>query len=258
FCVVHDVTEQKNLERLKQDFVDMISHDLRSPLTSMLGAMTLVLEGARGAVSVPVQEEVEKAARNIEKLITFVNDLLDFQKLESGRIELQVREHELTDIFNDTLEMVRGFAESREVAIALPERPGSVRCDRDRIVQTLVNLVSNAIKFSPAGATVALAVDATPDFIELSVIDSGPGVPPEYAERIFEAFEQTPAAARAREGTGLGLAICKLIVLAHVGVIGVGARDDGSSGSKFWLRLPTQPDLPFDARVQVEDASINA
>jgi len=243
FCVAHDITERKRIDSLKQDFIDMISHDLRSPLTSMFGSMSLITSGAAGEVSREILEEAARAARNIEVLINFVNDLLDFQKLESGRIQLESHDADLNQTIEEAAQMLADFADSRHVTLSLPEGRWIVYCDRQKIVQTLVNLLSNAIKFSPAGSTVSIeAIDDNQEFFEINVIDSGPGVPIEYRERIFEAFEQVPTLSRRAGGTGLGLAICKLIVTAHGGSLGVSdgrQTDDGESkGSRFWLRLP--------------------
>jgi signal transduction histidine kinase len=244
FCVVQDITEQKQIESLKQDFVDMISHDLRSPLTSMYGSMTLITSGATGPAAAEVILEAERAGRNIEILINFVNDLLDFQKLESGKVELDLQENDLRQAITEAAEMVRGLAEDRRVTLALPSESKIVHCDRQKIVQAVLNLISNAIKFSPAESTVSVTLCDHPELLEINVIDSGPGVPESYRTRIFEAFEQVDSEPRAKEGTGLGLAICKLIMVAHGGAIGVSPadnNDDGqSAGSRFWLHLPKE------------------
>lgn len=243
FCVAHDITEQKRIDSLKQDFIDMISHDLRSPLTSMLCSMELITSSPANDVSRDVLQEADRAGKSIQVLIDFVNDLLDFQKLESGRIQLQLNQNDLGQCISEAAQMVAGFAESRQVTLSLSEGHWNVQCDRQKMIQTLVNLVSNAIKFSPSGSVVFVKVqDDASDFVEIDVIDRGPGVPAEYRERIFEPFEQVPAKARTKEGTGLGLAICKLIIAAHGGSIGVsdGEPNNGgeAKGSTFWVRLP--------------------
>ncbi|HEY9719921.1 MAG TPA: ATP-binding protein [Trichormus sp.] len=261
FCVAHDITEQKRIDSLKQDFVDMISHDLRSPLTSMFGSMNLIASGAAGEVSREILDESNRAGKNIEVLINFVNDLLDFQKLESGRIQLELSENDLSQCIREAAQMVAGFAESTQVSMSLPEGNWNVSCDHQKIIQTLVNLLSNAIKFNPSGGTVsARVIDDSQDFVEIDVIDEGPGVPADYRERIFEAFEQVPKSSRSKGGTGLGLAICKLIVAAHGGSIGVSpatVSDDGEEkGSIFWVRLPKVPGAAENvpSKTQVSDA----
>lgn len=242
FAVAHDVTEQKNIQRLKQDFVDMISHDLRSPLTSILGSMTLIAEGVKGDLPADAASEVKRAAKNIESLVTFVNDLLDFQKLEAGRLELHIEEVSSRELFQEALSMVQEYINAKSIVIDVSAQEIKFDCDRARIVQTLINLISNATKFSPEHSHIALDVEESNGTVEISVSDNGSGVPLEFRDRIFGAFEQLPANARAKEGTGLGLAICKLIVEAHHGKIGVTDRVDSqgtiSGGSRFWISLP--------------------
>lgn len=242
FCVVQDVTERKNIERLKEDFVQMISHDLRSPLASMSAALEFVAEGAGGELSQGVATEVGHAQRNIERLMSFVNDLLDFQKLKAGKMQLAITQCEWKGILDEAADLVRSVAESKQIEIVIPDTKMNAFCDRSKIIQVVTNLLSNAIKFAPAQSTVAIEVENFSDTFELRVIDSGPGIPSAYAETIFEAFEQVPGAS-AGQGTGLGLAVCKLIVESHGGTIGVRNRTESGDaenprGSIFWFRLP--------------------
>jgi len=242
FCVVRDVTEEKRISQMKQDFLNMISHDLRSPLTSMLGTMSLISVGAFGEVSKELRSEVDSMSRNIDRLVNFVNDILDFQKLEAGKMELDLANHDLRAIISDSLTLVVGLAENKQIEVRVPERNWQVYCDGQKIVQTLVNLLSNAIKFTPPRSSVIVSVDEPPGFIQLNVSDRGPGVPSELREKIFEAFEQTPSVAKSKVGTGLGLAIAKLIVEAHggsIGVIGHEADAQNANGSTFWIRIPS-------------------
>lgn len=240
FCVVTDVTEQKNIERMKQDFVNMVSHDLRSPLTAMLGSMALISEGACGPIDERAQTEIKSAARNIERLVSFVNDLLDFQKLSSGRMDIQYATCDLRELIVESSALVKDFAVSRGLALDMNRVRAdlSLECDATKVRQTLVNLLSNAIKFTAANSTIVVEAEESPDAVTIRITDHGPGLPDEYKERIFEAFEQTPAQAGKREGTGLGLAICKLVVQAHGGSIGVESEAEKRPGSTFWFSLP--------------------
>lgn len=246
FCVVHDITEQKRIERLKEDFTNMISHDLRTPLMSTLSSMTLIRKGVKGAISREVEKEITIAERNIDRLIFFVNDLLDFQKLRAGKMTLDLEACSINDAIDEAVELLQGNAEAKSISIRVPNQNWSLACDRQKLVQTLVNLLSNAISHSPQGSSIVLAVQDQPHHLEISVTDEGAGVPEEFREKIFDAFEQLPTSST---GTGLGLAICRLIVEAHGGMIGV--RDGGASsseggestpdktsGSTFWFRLP--------------------
>lgn len=253
FCVVQDITEQKRVERLKDDFVGMISHDLRSPLMSLLSSTSMLAAGARGALSAEQISEVEKVSANVEILIALVNDLLDFQKLRSGKVELDLSECDLATILKDSVELVRRNAEQKNVEIKVPGGSWHLLCDKNKILQTVVNLLSNAIKFTEPDTSVEVSLTATGDSIEMTVSDCGPGVPQEFVDTIFEAFEQVPNS-KEKEGTGLGLAICKLAVEAHGGWI-TAANKDNAEGAVFTLSLPLSPAIDQGATDRTEDAS---
>ena len=222
----------------------MVTHDLRSPLTALFGSLKLIAAGAKGPVSPLVESEINIAANNVSKLCMFVNDLLDFQKLRVGKMQLNLAECALEEIIEETVEFVRSVAESKNIALRVHAGHCVIRCDKPKLLQTITNLISNAIKFSPEDEAVDIEIAEFPNSVQVSVIDRGPGVPAQFQERIFEAFEQVPATAKL--GTGLGLAICKLIVEAHGGSIGVVGGNlnqsdpslPNSSGSKFWFRIP--------------------
>lgn len=255
FCVAHDVTRDNELARMKQEFMNMISHDLRSPLTSVMGGLTMLTKDSKG-VTAQFREEAEAAIRSSERLIGFINDLLDFQKLSAGQMPLELASHPVTDLISEAIELVAAFAKDRSIELRheIQSEEILVLCDKQKIVQVLVNLLSNAIKFSPSQAGVQIAVTGVDDQIKFSVIDAGIGVPEEMRTAIFEPFQQTVSTQN--QGTGLGLAICKMIVEAHGGLIGVSARETlikpsisslnesnqlsghFPSGSLFWFTLP--------------------
>lgn len=259
FCVVHDVTEEKKVELLKQDFINMITHDLRSPLSSMLASLTLVTEGVTGPVSDEVRREVIEAISDIEILTAFVNDLLDFQKLREGKMNLIIERVDLKVLIDDSIKLVKRFAESKNVAIEAAQGSWFVDADKGKIMQVIVNLLGNAIKFSPGGGTVKIVVTCESDCLQLDVIDNGPGVPEAYREKIFGIFEQVPS--HMKHGSGLGLAISKMIIDAHDGSIGVydntgkEATSGQSRGSTFWLKLKN--DHQPEADVMDETPSCN-
>lgn len=264
FCVVLDITEQKNIERLKQDFVNMVSHDLRSPLMSIHASMTLISAGAKGEISEEVRKSTNDAASAIELLTILVNDLLDFQKLQEGKMQLAISEFELGELLAESISLLEAAARKKNVQIHLKPGQWTVKADQSKLRQTITNFVSNAIKFSPHDGHIWIDVAQERASIEVRVIDQGPGIPEGYEEKIFEAFEQVPSE-KQKEGSGLGLAICKLIATAHGGATGVctkdeaerykdnalkwknvrptGARpttkDSPSHGSVFWIRIPT-------------------
>lgn len=252
FCVVHDITEEKAIEQLKQDFADMISHDLRSPLMAMSNSFTLIEAGAKGEISPEAKVSVQASAKNVEKLIALVNDLLDFQKLKAGKMQLKLESCSLRSIVAEAAELLAESAQQKSVHLLLPEAEIMVDCDYNKILQTVVNLLSNAIKFSEPNSSVKVDARLGAGNVILSVSDSGPGVPEAFRDKIFEPFEQAPSS-RAKEGTGLGLAICKLVAEAHGGRVYVESlpsvepvrppSSTCSEGSVFVLELPISAGL---------------
>ncbi len=232
FCVVRDVSEEKKIEQLKQDFADMISHDLRSPLMSMGNALTLLLAGVKGSIPEEALKRIDTSARNVEKLIVLVNDLLDFQKLKAGKMELVLEPVELESIIKDATGLVEEAALEKNIEIKLPVTETLVCGDRNKLMQVAVNLISNAIKFSGEGGAVVVTVEKGSQQVSFTVTDTGPGISPEFLQSIFEPFEQAPSDKK-REGTGLGLAICKLVVEAHGGSISAKNRKDEKSSSNL-------------------------
>lgn len=239
FCVAHDITERKEIERMKQEFVAMVSHDLRTPLTSIQGFLTLLQTGMYGSLNQNGEQNLAIADANISRLIALINDLLDIEKMESGKLKMDIRHCPLTDVFSRSIGAVIGFAEQQKVQLVAEDTTLVAYADSDRLVQVLVNLISNAIKFSPPQGTIRLQAVAVDDFIEVRVIDNGRGIPPEYREVIFERFQQVKTTDATRKGgSGLGLAICKAIVEGHGGKIGVESEE--GKGSTFWFHVPLQ------------------
>lgn len=250
FCVVRDITEEKALSRMKQDFVDMVSHDLRSPLTSLGISLEMIEKGGLGEINNDAMKELQSTNRNVQILINFINDLLDFQKLDEGKVQLERTHCSINSIIKEAISLVKETARARQVVIEYSPTEYEVYCDQVKMTQTILNLLTNATKFSPPESSVQVKVeefekedakngsDASARFswIRVMVIDSGPGVPSEMRQRIFEPFEQVDS--HKHQGTGLGLAICKMIVEAHGGKIGV-TEKSGESGSVFWFEIPT-------------------
>jgi PAS domain S-box-containing protein len=239
FCVAHDITERKNIERMKQEFVAMVSHDLRTPLTSIQGFLTLLETGMYGELNEGGAQNLSIAESNISRLIALINDLLDIEKMESGKLQMDLRECPLSEVFDRSVGGVVGFAEQQQIKLAMGDTNLVALADRDRLVQVLINLISNAIKFSPKDSLVRVEAVQIDDFVEVRVADKGRGVPPEYRDVIFERFQQVKSTdATKKGGSGLGLAICKAIVEGHGGTIGVISEE--GKGSTFWFRVPLQ------------------
>lgn len=234
---VVDISGRRAVERLKQEFISTISHELRTPLTSMLGSLDLLLGGVLGRLTPEASELVEIAGRNAGRLIALINDILDLDRLESGRLQMHPAPVRLPDIGAAAVEAVEAFAAKESIAIELELPDIEVFADEDRIRQVMVNLVSNAIKFSAAGSRVQVQASANETMATISVIDFGRGIPEAYLLKIFERFEQVEVGdARKNSGSGLGLAICRLIVEQHGGTIGVESKE--GEGSRFWFTIP--------------------
>lgn len=239
FCVVRDISERKRIDQLKRDFVAMISHDLRTPLTSIQGFLSLLSVGAYGELTKDGNHSLNVTEANIERLINLVNNLLDIEKMESGMLQLDMAPSSIRTIVERSVQSVEGFAKQQKVTLATDEETvdAVVGVDADRLVQVVVNLLSNAIKFSPKNETVTIsAQERDGGMIEVSVSDRGRGVPDELKESIFERFKQVELDdERQRGGSGLGLAICKAIVERHGGEIGVESQP--TQGSRFWFTV---------------------
>ncbi len=232
-----DVTHRREVERLKAEFVSTVSHELRTPLTSIRGSLGLLGGGVLGPLTADAREIVAVAERNVVRLIGLINDILDLERLEGGRLEIRLEAVDAAAIVARAIESVRGVAEAAGLSLVSDAPAATVRGDADRLVQVLVNLIGNAIKFSPRGSAVTVRTVPCGTALEFQVEDRGRGVPETQREAIFERYRQVEAGdARAKGGAGLGLAICKSIVEQHGGSIGVRPAEGG--GSAFWFRIP--------------------
>lgn len=234
------VERLEEVEHLKQGFLSTVSHELRTPLTSIRGSLGLLASGAVGALSAEALEVVAVAERNAVRLSALVNDILDLERLETGKIELQFAQVSVESILRRATESI-GTSGDHAVTVDGPSAAScTIWADADRIVQVLVNLLSNAVKFSPPAGPVTIGVEAAAGGVEFRVTDRGRGVPASCRQAIFERFRQVETSdAREKGGTGLGLAICKSIVEQHGGTIGVESEE--GAGSSFWFRIASSP-----------------
>ncbi|MBC7998443.1 MAG: PAS domain S-box protein, partial [Leptolyngbya sp.] len=238
--IVLDVSERQEIQRMRQAFVSMVSHELRTPLTAVSGFLALLEMGAFGELPTTVTEQAGRAEANVGRLMKLITDLLDLEKMDSGTLNVSKSSSEFGEILRSTDEASRTFAESKGIRLQIePEDAGvesEIYVDADRIVQVLVNLISNAVKFSPPQGLVTVSHKLEGDTLEMRVTDQGRGVPAKYRDVIFERFQQVEAAdAKQKGGTGLGLAICKTIVEQHNGTIAVDSEE--GKGSTFWFRI---------------------
>ena len=270
FCVVHDLTARKEIERMKEEFLAMISHDLRTPLTSVQFSLKLTKLGAENTLPPDLIEELSIAERNTERMLRLINELLNIQKIESGRFSLVLEPVEINEVIYRSVESIQGLAQKADVKIAVAAQECEAMADGERLIEVIVNLLSNAIKFSPAASTITISSKHIPapaaganktamgtpvtspnqsavptagaiadakELVEVRINDQGCGIAKEHLNAIFDRFQQVRRSdERQKGGSGLGLAICKTIIEAHGGTIGVESEE--GKGSSFWFRLP--------------------
>ena len=255
--VIVDISERKRLERLKDEFVSTVSHELRTPLTSISGSLGLLVGQWAGKLPESAARLLVIAHKNSQRLVRLINDILDIEKMESGKIVFDMKRVEVCVLVEQAIEANRGFAEGFDVRIRLdPEcKPVDVRADPDRFAQIVTNLLSNAVKFSPPGEEVVVGVETRGETVRISVRDHGHGVPAEFRPRIFDKFAQANATdARQKGGTGLGLSIVKGIVDRLGGAVGF--ADAPGGGTTFHVELPAwdpavDQEIDFEAETDI-------
>ncbi|MGC1176151.1 PAS domain S-box protein [Polaromonas sp.] len=253
YSLATDVTELKRIDRMKSEFVSTVSHELRTPLTSIRGSLGLISGGVAGQLPDAVKTLVGIAKNNCERLIRLINDILDIEKIESGKMRLDLQVVELKPLLVQTLAANEGFGTAQNVSLSLdfPEDGLQVHVDSDRLAQVMTNLLSNAMKFSPPGGVVEVRVSQVGMGVRVEVRDHGPGIPEEFRKRIFQKFSQADSSdTRQKGGTGLGLNISRAIIERLGGSIGF--ESAAGVGTTFFFELPlwTEPvqSLPPAAR----------
>jgi PAS domain S-box-containing protein len=245
-AIANDITERK---RLENEFISLVSHELKTPMNSMIGALDLLGTGQLGQLTPQGQRLVDMAINNAERLVRLVNDILDLERMKSGTFTLHPTRCQLPDLFEQAKTVMQSMAQAAQVTLVLDPVDVPLQVDSDRILQLLTNLLSNAIKFSAAGGTVGMGARVEAAFgrrsptLHITVRDQGRGIPPEKLTLIFDRFQQVDASdARAKGGTGLGLAICRQIVQQHRGQIWVESAP--GEGSTFHIVLPLDDATP--------------
>jgi PAS domain S-box-containing protein len=236
---LQDISERREIEQMKQDFVAMVSHDLRTPLGAIQATLSLVEEGVYGNLNDKGTIRITSAQQSVQRLTGLVNNLLDLEKMESGKLTIVVEPSNLNSIINQSIDSVRPYADQQKVAIEVQCEDAELMADAGRMVQVVINLLSNAIKFSTKDTSIKISACTKDDHAEVRIKDCGRGIPAGMSESVFEKFKQVESADGKRgRGTGLGLPICKAIVEAHGGQIGVESEE--GKGSTFWFRIPLQ------------------
>ena len=235
--VFRDISQRLETERVQGQFTAIVSHELRTPLTSIRAALGLLAGGVLGPMPEEGRRMVEIAVQNTDRLVRLVNDLLDLERIDGGSIALRSERCDCVDVIDRAVEALLATAAGAQVSIEIDARPAAFAADADRVIQTLMNLIANAVKFSPPRGTVRITAAVRDDEVLFEVSDDGRGIPAEQVETIFERFAQVSSSdAREKGGTGLGLAICRSIVERHGGRIW--ARSVVGEGSTFSFVLP--------------------
>ena len=237
--IFRDITDRKEIERLKSEFVSTVSHELRTPLTSIRGSLGLISQGAGDDIPDKWRSLVEIAYRNSDRLSLLVNDILDIEKLDAGLMIFDMAPIQVAEFVEEAVESNKGYGEERKVGMTLrsPPPPAMIQGDRLRLMQVMSNILSNAAKFSPKNTDVELWVETRDDSVVICIKDSGPGIPAEYQDKLYDRFTQADNSnTRVEGGTGLGMSITKTIVEAHDGNLRFETGPD--IGTTFFVELP--------------------
>ena len=234
-----DISAFKRIDQMKDEFISSVSHELRTPLTSIRGSLDLMLGGVTGALPPDAEALARLAQGNCERLVRLINDVLDIEKIEAGRMEFRLEPLALQPLLEQAVESIRPYGRRLGVGFELRSRAAEARAhvDPDRLMQVLENLLSNAAKFSPPGETVRVMFERRGSRLRVSVTDRGPGIPPAFQSHVFEKFAQAGSdEARKKAGTGLGLNIARAIVERLGGTIGFVSKP--GAGATFHFELP--------------------
>jgi PAS domain S-box-containing protein len=237
-----DISQRNALDRMKDEFVSTVSHELRTPLTSIRGSLGLLSNGLLGEISEKAANLLRIAVSNSDRLVRLINDILDLERMQSGRAPLAFRPCAVNELARQAIDAMQPMAEAAKVRLQLEAEPASIEADSDRLLQVLTNLLSNAIKFSPPDSAIRVEVQQAESGVGIAVVDNGRGIPVDKLESIFDRFQQVDASdSRQKGGTGLGLAICRTIIQQHGGRIW--AERNTQQGSTFRISLPERARL---------------
>jgi signal transduction histidine kinase len=238
-AVLHDITQFKEVDRLKSEFISQVSHELRTPLTSIKGYIDNLRDGVAGVLEQRQQNYLDRMAKNADHLVHLINDLLDVSRVESGKMVLHVTSLSLRDLVADVIDNLRPIAAEKRLEVVFTEfaRESEMRGDYGKLEQVIANLLTNAIKFTPPGGRITITMQRDERFLKTSIRDTGIGIPREKRSQIFERFYRIDQESPSKtNGTGLGLYIAKSLIEMHGGRIWV--TSEIGKGSEFSFILP--------------------
>jgi signal transduction histidine kinase len=233
-----DETQRLVLEQAKGDFFNMVSHDMRTPLTSLSGVLQMTLAGTYGPLPDVAQSKLEIARSSSDLLLSMINRLLEIERIESSNLELKIEPLDFAALVKQAGDLISPQLEPKALRLDLVAEPCFVAADSHYLLEVILNLLTNAIKYSPEKGLLSMSCRVTKDAVPLVLFelsDQGPGVPADKKEQIFERFLQSDSSRDRSSGFGLGLSICRRIILQHGGEIGV--KDASARGAIFWFSL---------------------
>jgi len=239
--VLRDITEEREIEQTREAITETIVHDVRSPMSAILGALELLQDTLADADDPIIEQSLLVAQRSANRVLSLTEALLDIARLQSGRVEIEDQSIDLPTLISELMIEYTALANDENVIIRneTPRNLPPIQADLDKLIRVITNLVDNAIKFSPEGGHITISAEHKDHMVAVKVIDSGPGVPTDYRDKIFERFVQVPGRRGRRRGTGLGLAFCRLTIEAHGGDIWVDENPEGGSIFTFTVPIST-------------------
>jgi len=246
--IARDITDQLAAEKAKSNFVATVSHELRTPLTSIKGALGIIQAGAAGEMNDKLSSLISIASKNSDRLIRLINDILDIEKFEFGKMDMQLEKMDLCDLVKESITANNGYANAHGVKFqtVCPDTPVTVLGDNDRLMQVMANLMSNAAKFSKRGADIVVSLEQRGPVARISVADTGDGIPEKSQATIFDKFTQADSSdQRKKGGTGLGLNIVKHMIEAHGGTVDFVSTE--GKGTTFFFEIKMLPDQSVSA-----------
>ena len=263
---INDITERRRTEEklketmeIKSQFISTVSHELRTPLACLKEAVAIVLDGVAGQINDKQRNFLDMAKRNIDRLARLINDVLDFQKLDSGKMKFNIRDNDVTEVIGEVYETMVPYAKEKCVhfSLELKDNLPRARFDSDKIIQILANLVDNAIKFTPEHGHVSVCAQHQGQDLVIRIRDTGMGIPKEALPKIFDRFYRVNRPGKQIQGSGLGLPIVKKIVTMHGGRIEVESKPDQGTTFTVFLPLDSKP-IPEVSPVEADEILENS